>query len=205
MRKTGNFSLHSKQEILKMRANSQRGAIGIDKIIIVIIVIVVVASVLIFLFKTNINNWLKNLPSFKVPEEEKVGDKEVDISGQSDVAVDEAKKPCIYDAFWSKDLVKIKKGSEIKPGLIEFTLKTGNIENCKHRITITKNVGASEESMDINKDILTNTIWKNKENLYYIDYDVKDSGLFNSGKYSFAIFDSTGKKVFNGYEIVVED
>jgi len=186
-----------------MKLNCKKGAMESEKIIKWIIVFVVIASVLIFLFKVNILNVLKNLPSLKAPGEG-AGDEGVDIGGQIDVGVEEAKKPCIYDAFWSKDLVKIKKGSEIKLGTIELTLKTGNIENCKHRITISKNVGGGE-SMDVNKDILTNTIWKNQGEFYYIPYDVEDAGWFKSGKYSFAIFDSNGNKVFDGYEIVVED
>ncbi|MBU3906998.1 MAG: hypothetical protein KKA64_01975 [Nanoarchaeota archaeon] len=59
---------------MKLKKIDRRGqSIATDKLVIWIIVILVVASVAIFLFKADILNWIRNLPSYKVPGSESAG------------------------------------------------------------------------------------------------------------------------------------
>lgn len=107
------------------------------KIITLILVILVVASVLIFLFRVDINNYLRNLPGYSVPEE----DEEIDVSNDEElkdlcpvkigtIGVPEGGKQYIYfdgektNLYWDADekegYVKIEgtKVAEVEEGIV---------------------------------------------------------------------------------------
>lgn len=60
--------------------NKKRGTIAINKIVVVILVVLVIAAVLMFLFKADILNYLRSLPGYSVPEE----DREIDVANLTD-------------------------------------------------------------------------------------------------------------------------
>ena len=62
--------------MIKRKIILDRRGIWDKKIITLILVILVVVSVLMFLFKVDINNYLKNLPGYSVPEE----DEEINVT-----------------------------------------------------------------------------------------------------------------------------
>ena len=62
--------------MIKRKIILDKRGIAINKLLTAIIVIFVVASVLIFLFRVDINNYLRNLPGYSVPEE----DEEINIT-----------------------------------------------------------------------------------------------------------------------------
>ena len=66
--------------MIKRKIILDKRGIWNKKIITLILVIFVVASVFIFLFKTDINNFLRNLPGYSVPEE----DEEINVSDLTD-------------------------------------------------------------------------------------------------------------------------
>ena len=58
-------------------AKTKRGQMATNKVIIVIIAVIVLMAVLVFVFKSNLNQWVNNLPGYTPPE-----DKVVDLTQQ---------------------------------------------------------------------------------------------------------------------------
>jgi len=66
--------------MIKQKIILDKRGIWDQKIITLILVIFVVATILLFLFKTDINSYIRNLPGYSVPDE----DEEIDMGNLSD-------------------------------------------------------------------------------------------------------------------------
>ena len=103
--------------MIKRRIILDKRGIAIKKVLTAILVAFVVASVLIFLFRTDINNYLRNLPGYSVPEEDEEINVSDDEESESDwcpveigkIGVFEGRKQYIYldgektNLYWDAD------------------------------------------------------------------------------------------------------
>ena len=106
--------------------NKKRGSVAVNKLVIVILVILVIAAVLIFLFKADILNYLRNLPGYSVPEE----DEGIDL-GQLDPEVARSLCPVRVGGIDKDDKIYFCKDFEIgcKTRIFSNLIWDGNSES----------------------------------------------------------------------------
>jgi|GEM_PF-5285109 hypothetical protein len=210
--------------MIKKKVFSKKGNLVTDNPVALILVVLVIASVLMFLYKVDINKYLRNLPGYSSIQ----GDSEVDLSGEEDERTEIVESvqgdECVKNAYWA-DRVRMKDSEGKELGSMEFQrieegkkidtnrdisiiVEIEDINKCDHKLII--NPTSTKLSKIIIKDNLLSYGWINdKKNIYFYSLKTEGSGdvkKITKGTYSFEIKDEdkSRKTDFEGYEIKVE-
>ena len=203
--------------MIKKKVFSKKGNLVTDNPVALILVVLVIASVLMFLYKVDINKYLRNLPGYSSIQ----GDSEVDLSGEGDERTEIVESvqgdECVKNAYWayedssttSRDFIKIDEGGKMGPQMdIYLVIIINDFSKCNHKINIIE--ASKSNDFLLTEKSSENQFKKDKENIYYYRLKEKFDGgdiqeEISKGKYSFKIKDSFGEKVLGGYSIDVGD
>lgn len=193
--------------IARKRILDKRG-IAINKLLTLVLVAFVVVIVMVFLYKIGILKTLRNiLPSFGGDDMDGIGEEGGGGGAGAGGGIGEGISKCVVDAYWADDTQKrIKAEGEVGPPYVFFALKVDDVEKCSHNIIFKTNVARAIPRIPFDKKLLEED-WTKKNDVYFRRYEVEDAGwsFWKSGEYYFHIEDSSGKKVFLGYRIEIEE
>lgn len=117
---------------------TKKGALSQEKIIVIILTILILAAILWWLFGVRIQNWIYNLPSYDMPQE----DVEIDLTKVKDVAITtEVLSKCVVlvgdiennylrinlDQIYSNSVQDVKSNLKFRPLKTELSLEKEKI------------------------------------------------------------------------------